>query len=47
VAAGFRAELADAQARRTAVGLLAVGPLTGVVWVSAPLASHIGRLAPP
>ena len=47
VAAGFRAELAAAQARRTALGLLAVGPLTGAVWVAAALASHIGRLAPP
>jgi hypothetical protein len=47
VAAGFRAELAAAQARRTAVGLLAVGPATGAVWLAAALASHIGRLAPP
>jgi hypothetical protein len=47
VAAGFRAELATAQARRTAVSLLAAGPLTGAVWLAAALASHIGRLAPP
>jgi hypothetical protein len=47
VAAGFRTELAAAQARRTAVSLLAIGPLTGAVWIAAALASHIGRLAPP
>lgn len=47
IAAGFRGELAAAQARRTAVGLLAVGPLTGAVWFAAALASHVGRLAPP
>lgn len=47
IAAGFRAELAAAQARRTAVILLAIGPLTGAVWLAAALASHIGRLAPP
>lgn len=47
VAAGFRPELAAAQARRTAVTLLAAGPLTGAVWFAAVLASHVGRLAPP
>ena len=47
VAAGFRAELAAAQARHTAVRLLAIGPLTGGVWLAAALASHIGQLAPP
>jgi hypothetical protein len=47
VAAGFRAELAAAQARRTAVRLLAIGPLTGAVWFAAALTSHVGRLAPP
>jgi hypothetical protein len=47
VAAGFRAELAAAQARRTALTLMTVGPLTGMLWLAAALASHIGRLAPP
>ena len=47
VAAGFRTELAAAQARRTAVSLLAIGPLTGAVWIAAALASHLGNLAPP
>ena len=47
VAAEFHSELAAAQARRTAVSLLAIGPLTGAVWIAAALASHIGRLAPP
>jgi hypothetical protein len=47
VAAGFRAELAAAQARRTAVGLIADGPLTGAMWFATALASHVARLAPP
>jgi hypothetical protein len=42
VAAGFGAELGAAQARRTALALLATGPLIGVLWASAGLASHIG-----
>jgi len=42
VARGFRAELAAAQARRTALALLATGPLIGVLWAGAGLASHIG-----
>lgn len=44
VASGFRAELAAIQARRTALALLAAGPLTGVLWASAALASHLGAL---
>jgi hypothetical protein len=47
VAAGFRTELAAAQARRTALTLMIIGPLTGFLWFTAALASHIGRLAPP
>lgn len=47
VAAAFRTELAAAEARRTAVTLLAIGPLTGAVWLAATLTSHIGRYAPP
>jgi hypothetical protein len=47
VAAGFRAEMAAAQARRTAVGLIAVGPLTAAMWFGTAVASHVGRLAPP
>jgi hypothetical protein len=48
VAAGFRAELTSAQARRTALSLLATGPLVGTLWASAALASHVGaHLAPP
>ena len=47
VAAGFRAELAAAQARRTALTLMTVGPLTGIVWITAAVTSHVGRLAPP
>ncbi len=47
MADGFRTELAAAQARRTAVTVLAVGPPTGAVWFAAALASHVGRLAPP
>ncbi len=41
VAGGFRAELAAARARRTALTLLATGPLIGTLWLSAALASHV------
>jgi hypothetical protein len=48
VAVGFRAELAAAQARRTTLALMATGPLAGVLWMVAALASHIGaQPAPP
>jgi hypothetical protein len=47
VAAGFRGELAAAQARRTAVTLMVIGPLTGALWFAAAVASHIGRLGLP
>ncbi|HUY48606.1 MAG TPA: permease prefix domain 1-containing protein [Streptosporangiaceae bacterium] len=48
VAAGFRPELAACQARRLAVTLLATGPLIGLLWAAAAVASHIGiRHAPP
>jgi hypothetical protein len=47
VAAGFRAELAAAQARRTAFTLMIIGPLTGALWFAAAVASHIGRLDSP
>jgi hypothetical protein len=48
VAVGFRAELAAAQARRTALALMATGPLAGVLWIVAALTSHIGaQPAPP
>jgi hypothetical protein len=42
VAGGFRAELSDAAARRTALALLATGPLIGALWAAAALASHLG-----
>jgi HAAS domain-containing protein len=42
VARGFRAELSDAAARRTALSLLATGPLIGALWAAAALASHLG-----
>ncbi len=42
VACGFRAELRDAAARRTALSLLATGPLIGALWAAAALASHLG-----
>jgi hypothetical protein len=42
VAAGFRAELSTAQARRTAFILMATGPAIGVLWAAAALASGIG-----
>jgi HAAS domain-containing protein len=48
VADGFRPELAAAQARRTALTLMIVGPLTGVLWFAAALVSRIGaQPAPP
>jgi cytochrome bd-type quinol oxidase subunit 2 len=42
VASGFRGELRTAQARRTALALLATGPLVGAAWAGTALASHIG-----
>jgi hypothetical protein len=48
VADGFRAELAARQARRMSMRLLAGGPLVGLAWLAAALASHLGmHLAPP
>jgi hypothetical protein len=48
VADGFRAEIAARQARRLSAGLLAGGPLVGLLWIAAALASHLGmHLAPP
>ena len=48
VADGFRAELTAAQARRTALALLRTGPLVGLFWLGAALASRIGvQLASP
>jgi len=48
VADGFRAELTAAQARRTALALLRTGPLVGLLWLGAALASRIGaQLAAP
>lgn len=41
VAAGFRAEIAAAQARRVVVTLLVTGPLTGLLWIATALASHL------
>jgi hypothetical protein len=48
VADGFKAELTAAQARRTAVTLLRTGPVVGLLWLGAALASRIGTqiLAP-
>jgi HAAS len=42
IAAGFRPELAARQARRLAIALVATGPLIGLLWATAALASHIG-----
>jgi hypothetical protein len=42
VAAAFAPELAARQARRTALTLVATGPLIGLLWTAAALASHIG-----
>src|SRR5262245_43849056 len=48
IAAAFRPELAARQSRRTALTLLASGPIVGVLWASAALTSHLGiHLAPP
>lgn len=48
VAGAFRPHLAITQARRTALALAASGPLVGLLWVAAALASHIAiRHAPP
>ena len=48
VAGAFRPELAVSQARRVAVTLVATGPLIGLLWASAALASHVAiRHAPP
>ena len=48
VADGFRAEIAARQARRLSAGLVAAGPLVGLLWIAAALASHLGlHLAPP
>jgi HAAS len=42
VAAGFRAEIAASQARRTAIALLVTGPLVGLLWIATAAASHLG-----
>jgi hypothetical protein len=48
VASAFRLDLAMTQARRTAFALAATGPLVGLLWAAAALASHIAiRHAPP
>ncbi len=48
VADAFRPHLAMVQARRTALALAASGPLVGLLWATAALASHITlRHAPP
>jgi hypothetical protein len=48
VGEAFRPELAARTARRVALTLLATGPLIGLLWADAALASHIGiRHAPP
>jgi hypothetical protein len=48
VAAGFRAEIAAAQARRVVVTLLVTGPLVGLLWTATAMASHLGiRFAVP
>lgn len=48
VAAAFRPHLAMAQARRTTLALAASGPLVGLLWLAAALASHMTiRPAPP
>ena len=44
VADGFRTELTATRARRTALGLMASGPLIGALWATAALASHLGTL---
>ena len=48
VARAFRPHLAMIQARHTALALAATGPLVGLLWAAAALASHITlRHAPP
>lgn len=48
VAGAFRPELAARHARRTALTLVPIGPLIGLLWVVAAAASHIAvRHAPP
>lgn len=48
VAEAFRPGLAGLQARHLALGLLVTGPLIGLLWAAAAVASHIGiRAAPP
>ena len=48
VASAFRPHLAMIQARHTAVALTATGPLVGLLWAAAAVASHITlRHAPP
>ena len=48
VASAFRPHLAMIQARRTALALAVTGPLIGLLWAAAALASHITlRHAPP
>lgn len=42
VAGGFRGEIAAAQARRVVVALLVTGPLVGLLWIAAAMASHLG-----
>jgi hypothetical protein len=47
-ASAFRPHLAMTQARRTALALAATGPLVGLLWAAAAVASHITlRHAPP
>ena len=48
IAAAFRPELAARSARRTALTLAVTGPVIGLLWAAAAVASHIGvRQAPP
>jgi hypothetical protein len=48
VAGAFRPELAARSARRVAITLVATGPLIGLLWAVAVMASHLGiRHAPP
>ncbi len=48
VAEAFRPELTARQARRAALTLVTTGPLVGLLWAAAALASHVGiRHAPP
>jgi hypothetical protein len=47
VAAAFRPELAVAQARGVALGLIRSGPLVGLVWGGAAIASQLASPAPP